>query len=376
MTAAKGKLDSRDPASARALLARASEIKPADFNIFMFLTLACRMQGDHRAALNAVNSALAIDPYSYVALLSKGAILEDLGEAHAAAEAYKGALCLAPARSNIPPPLHVSMKHAQSAVERDSIRLHDFLRKAVAGERSRCPQESLKRFDECLAIFAGRAKRYVHEASMLNFPQLPAIPFYDDSLFPWLPRLEQATDAIREELIVVMKEDWEAFHPYIQYPKGAPLNQWAELNRSPAWSTFHLWRDGKKIEANCARCPGTTELLAGMPMAEQEGYGPSAMFSVLAPHTHIPAHTGSTNIRVIVHLPLILPPGCRYRVGNDYREWKMGKAWVFDDTIEHEAWNDSDETRVLLIFDVWNPLITEAERALVGAMMLAKRDFK
>lgn len=139
---------------------------------------------------------------------------------------------------------------------------------------------------------------------------------------------------------------------------------------------FDLWRDGKKIETNCFRCPKTAGLLASLPMAVQEGHGPTVMFSVLAPHTHIPPHTGSTNLRLITHLPLILPPGCRFRVGNETREWRLGKAWVFDDTIEHEAWNDSDETRVILIFDVWNPLITEAERSLVSSMMLAMRQFR
>lgn len=77
-----------------------------------------------------------------------------------------------------------------------------------------------------------------------------------------------------------------------------------------------------------------------------------------------------------MHLPLILPPRCRYRVGNEYREWKLGKAWVFDDTIEYEAWNDSDEVRVLLIFDIWNPLLTDAEREVATTMMLAKRTFR
>jgi aspartyl/asparaginyl beta-hydroxylase (cupin superfamily) len=72
---------------------------------------------------------------------------------------------------------------------------------------------------------------------------------------------------------------------------------------------------------------------------------------------------------------LILPPSCRFRVGNDVREWKMGEAFVFDDSIEHEAWNDSDQVRVVLLFDVWNPLLTQAERELVAAIMKARNQF-
>ncbi len=110
-------------------------------------------------------------------------------------------------------------------------------------------------------------------------------------------------------------------------------------------------------------------------MLDQPGFGPTAMFSVLEPHTHIPPHSGSANTRLVVHLPLIQPGNCRFRVGNDTRDWKMGEAWVFDDTIEHEAWNDSDQTRVVLIFDVWNPFLTSAERELVSAMMAAKNAY-
>ena len=95
---------------------------------------------------------------------------------------------------------------------------------------------------------------------------------------------------------------------------------------------------------------------------------PTAFFSVLRPRTHLPAHNGVTNSRAIIHLPLIVPEGCRFRVGGETREWRVGEAWAFDDTIEHEAWNDSDEPRVILILDAWNPLLTEAEKAVARAI--------
>ena len=172
-----------------------------------------------------------------------------------------------------------------------------------------------------------------------------------------------------------MREDQASFAPYIQYPPGAPVNQWTQLNHNKLWSTFFLWKDGVRQDANCARCPQTAALLERLPLARQSGYGPTAMFSVLAPHTHIPPHTGSSNARAIVHLPLILPPDCHFRVGNETRPWRMGEAWAFDDSIDHEAWNDSGETRVILIFDVWNPLVTQAERDMIETMMLAYNEF-
>jgi aspartyl/asparaginyl beta-hydroxylase (cupin superfamily) len=373
---ARERLEARDPAGARRLLDEAVRLRPRQVDLLLLLSVACRLQGDHAAALAATGAALKIDPYAFVAYLYRGITLEDLGRIPAAVEAYQSALGLAPPKDRLSPSLQKALEHAEQVVDGNSERLYRFLSDAVAEERARHPDADLRRFDECLAIFAGRARRYVHECALLYFPRLPALPFYDDELFPWLPRLEQATDMIRAELETVMQEDRAQFHPYIQYPEGAPVRQWHALNHSPDWSAFDFWRDGRRNEENCRRCPGTAALLDELPLAHQAGYGPNAMFSVLAPHTHIPPHTGSTNIRLIVHLPLILPEGCRYRVGNEHRDWKMGKAWVFDDSIEHEARNDSDETRVILMFDVWNPLLTEVERGLVTRIMAARQQFR
>jgi aspartyl/asparaginyl beta-hydroxylase (cupin superfamily) len=110
-------------------------------------------------------------------------------------------------------------------------------------------------------------------------------------------------------------------------------------------------------------------------MAQQPNFSPTAMFSCLEAQTTIPPHCGETNTRLIVHLPLVVPAGCGFRVGNETREWHEGKAFVFDDTLEHEARNDSDELRVVLIFDVWNPFLTTAERELVGGLVNAVRDY-
>ena len=145
-----------------------------------------------------------------------------------------------------------------------------------------------------------------------------------------------------------------------------PVNQWAELNHSPRWSAWFLWKDGVRQDANCARCPATAAALEAVPLLDLPGKGPTVMFSILEPRTRIPPHTGSNNVRTTVHLPLVVPEGCGFRVGRgDARRLEVGEAWAFDDTIEHEAWNDSDALRAILILDVWNPLLSEAERAAV-----------
>ena len=99
------------------------------------------------------------------------------------------------------------------------------------------------------------------------------------------------------------------------------------------------------------------------------------MFSILDAHTRIPPHVGVNNARLIAHLPLIVPPGCGFRVGAETRQWEPGKAFVFDDTIEHEAWNTSDQPRAVLILDIWNPYLSPAERDMVSALTAGVGEF-
>src|SRR5205823_14382381 len=121
--------------------------------------------------------------------------------------------------------------------------------------------------------------------------------------------------------------------------------------------------------ANAQHCPLTMAALSKVPQPEVPGASPNAMFSLLAPRTRIPPHTGVANTRLVCHLPLIVPPKCGFRVGGTVREWKVGEAFVSDDTIEHEAWNESDELRVVLIFDLWAPMLSMCERKAVAAVI-------
>ena len=93
------------------------------------------------------------------------------------------------------------------------------------------------------------------------------------------------------------------------------------------------------------------------------------MFSILDPHTRIPPHHGIINSRLVIHIPLIVPKNCALRVGPETREWEPGTALIFDDTIEHEAWNDSDSLRVVLLGDLWHPELDEYERSAIAKLM-------
>jgi aspartyl/asparaginyl beta-hydroxylase (cupin superfamily) len=141
------------------------------------------------------------------------------------------------------------------------------------------------------------------------------------------------------------------------------------------WKSLDLWKDGKRVDEHAALCPRTMAALEKVPLSFIPDVAPCALFSALEPHTHIPAHAGVTNARSLVHLPLILPGPARFRVGNEIREWKLGEAWVFDDTLEHEAWNDADQLRVIMIVDVWNPYLSEGERELIAAAISGYYEF-
>jgi aspartyl/asparaginyl beta-hydroxylase (cupin superfamily) len=186
-----------------------------------------------------------------------------------------------------------------------------------------------------------------------------------------MSELEAAAPAIRAELKDLLDKGDEGFAPYVQYPSGYPESKWSELDHSERWSAYFLWRHGKRIDDHCARCPQTAAAVEKLPLADHAGRAPTVFFSLLHPRTRIPPHTGVTNARTIVHLGLIVPEKCGFRVGGETREWQEGQAFAFDDTIEHEAWNDSDELRAVLILDVWNPHITQTERDLVNRFFQA-----
>ena len=370
---AMGELKRGATQSALTTLSDLERLEPADPQIKLDKAVALRVQGDLLAALAALDAALAIDPYFFLALLSKGSVLEQMGKHRLAADIYRNALRIAPRREQTPAALKEPIRRARQLVEDDAQRKAEYLRERLQPLRAEFAGECLERVDECADIMAGTKKAYNAEPVQLHIPRLPAIPFFDREHFPWLEQLEAETEAVREELSVLLTEGLPGFAPYVDYKPGTPENQFKELNHSQRWSSFWLWRDGERQPAAIDRCPHTAAVLEKLPLADQPGFAPTALFSALAPHTHIPPHTGSTNARLLVHLPLILPGPARFRVGNEHREWRMGEAWAFDDTIEHEAWNDSDETRVIMIFDIWNPLLSAAERKIICEILTTSK---
>ena len=363
-----------DMESARTAFQRVVDTDGSDPQQWISLALVYQKLQDEEGEASAITRALTADASDLLALILRANLLERQGKTHKAALAYGAVATVAPALERLNPDLRPAVSHAIAYRDNYNKESGAFMDQYLEAHFKQYEGEKLNRFRDSLDIMLGRKRRFDSQPMLYHFPQLVPIAFFDRSEFPWLDAIEAATDEIRNEFLGVLQSE-EGFAPYITYPTDAPLNQWAELNNSPRWSAFHLLKNGKPVEENVVKCPRTLQLLVGAPQPDQPGRTPTAMFSLLKPQTRIPPHTGVSNARLVTHLPLIIPEGCGFRVGNDTREWLPGKAWVFDDTIEHEAWNNSDKLRVVLIFDIWHPHLTEPERAMITAMTAGMNAF-
>lgn len=353
---------------ARELFEQALAGDPSNASLWINLAATLRGLNRHEEEMLALHRALLIEPNNLRAMLQKGSLQELRNDTRAAAFTYRMALNSITPSTMVPAWMHEPLRHAMRVVEANNRALAAFLEERLTPLRAEYADMPLRRFDRCLAILLQSKRIYQQQPSFLYFPELPHIEFYDRADFPWLDAIEAATDDIRAELVDVLARDSAGLEPYVTHGTRESVEQkWRELHQSRRWSVYYLWREGVPDAEHLARCPKTVAALESWPRCEVPGASPNVLFSILDAKTRIPPHTGVNNTRLIVHLPLIVPPGCWFRVGGEQREWEPGKAFVFDDTMEHEAWNGSDEPRAVFIFDIWNPALRPEERAMVTA---------
>lgn len=331
--------------------------------------------GNAAGTVEAYEAALVLDPAFLPVRLDLAQVLETAGRTREATQHYRAALDQAARIPTLPVTLQQQLAHGAELVRAEQRQLEDALRTAMAQAPGGTTAGA--RFEECFEILMGRAKPQLPKPGFMYFPKLPALTFYPREMFPWAQALEARTEEITAEVTALMAGGEKGFIPYVQKPDGEvpDSDAWRAINHNPDWGVFFLHNQGERVVRNCEACPVTAAALDEVPLVHIRERGPTAFFSRLRPGTHIPPHHGATNTRTIVHLPLIIPPDCGIRVGNDTRQWKRGEILAFDDTIEHEAWNRSQEARVVLILDVWNPFLDERERAMVAAVTEAYAAF-
>ena len=339
--------------------------EPGERSHWMNLAAAHRALDQAEPEQAALEAALAIDQTDLLALVRIAELHERRGEDRRAAERWTAVLAFSTGISNPSPEFAAILGHAGEFLGRQQRSLAAALDGAMIAPLSAATTRDRRRMQAAADAWLGRRPIYANQCEGLHYPFLPADEFYDRDHFPWLVELEAATATIATELAAILASPEVALTPYISLPPGVPANKWSGLDGSLDWGAFHLWKEGERFDDACARAPQTAAIVEALPMARIDGRAPNVFFSILKAGGHIPAHSGVTNVRSVIHLPLIVPDGCRFRVGGETREWTLGQAFAFDDTIEHEAWNPTPHDRAILIVDAWNPYLSAHEQAMI-----------
>ena len=331
---------------------------------------------DH--AERVLQDMLIDQPQAYTSGLHHAWLLERRGAAHAALLGYLRSIKSAQLRGfwrdddTTPPWLRELVQHAMQRAQTGRRQLfHDLL----DGMIERYGRDDLSRVADCLAMYLGESPTaYADERqrpTFLYFPGLPATPVFDRSQLSFAEEYEAHAPAIREEMLSVLtgSEGIEPFH------YDLTREQREAMTRGAAWDAYFFDRDGRRLQDHHAACPETSETLAQLPLDHIRDHGPEVCFSIMRPGAHILPHRGVSNTRAVLHLGLVIPDHCALNlldVGEVH--WQEGRCFAFDDTYEHEAWNRSDSTRVILLADIWNPYLTETERAAVADLIAAIGD--
>lgn len=337
--------------------------------VFMLLAQACRLAGDRAAEEVAIDRLLDREPRHLVGLIMKGDCRWDAKDSRASVSFYQLAAKVGAITPGLAPQWAAELKRIEARVAEAGGSYQEHLEERITAAGVDAAAAG-PRFRESLDILFQRKQPYFQEPTAFFYPRLAHIQFFEREQFDWAERVEAETDAIRSELIELLRTE-TGFKPYIGVDENRPRNEFHGLLENPDWSAFYLIEGGKVNQEHAARCPRAMAAMEGLPLTWMKTRTPSVFFSLLRRGTRIPPHSGMLNTRIICHLPLVVPEGCGIRVGNETRAWQEGRLLIFDDSIEHEAWNDSDKNRVVLIFDIWRPELSQAERNGIAAIFEA-----
>lgn len=206
---------------------------------------------------------------------------------------------------------------------------------------------------------------------LFYIPDLLSQAYFERSELNWTGKIEAAFDDIKQEIIqnLDIENDGE---PYLDADMPLSGENWDRIVGKKNWAAIHLYNQGKANEDIIAKYPKMMKALKHVPLTEINGNPSEVFISVLNPNTCIPPHFGVSNNTLTVHFPIIVPEGCGLRAGQHKLEQKEGQILAFDDSYDHEAWNDSDDMRVVLIFEAWHPDLTDPEKQAISATFEAR----
>ena len=340
---------------------------------WLLLAHACRMLGDDAGEEMALQQQLAVDKRHLPALLLMGELKARTNDDRAATGFYKAALNMVGVGAAVSDDLRPKLKQAEEFLAGAHGRFEAFLLRRL-DESGLSGKDTPIPVRHAIDLLMGRKEIFYQKPSVFYYPGMPQREFYERSEFPWLAEMEAAIPAMQEELRGVIERTQE-FQPYVQGHPNRPRPNNPLLD-DPSWGAHYFWKDGVEVTENSIHCPRTMAALDAAPIPVIQERSPMALYSVLEPGTHIAPHYGLLNTRLICHIPLILPPDCALRVGGETRPWQAGEALVFDDSFEHEAWNRSDRRRVVLLFEIWRPEISEAERSALTTIFESINEYQ
>ncbi len=326
--------------------------------------------GEVREGANIVEALLAQAPELFDAWLLLVDMRDALGDATGALRACYEAVTRAQRKGywldeqTTPLPI---MDQVVSAIERVRVGKRQIYSDSYLRLRQTFGSKELARVDRALAGYL-REIEYPSRDSRQKpkfffFPDLPNNAYHDPFLHPWAARLQSRFAGIRNEALQVWEED-QKFQNFLELSNRARKEDYLQgSGANPAWEAFFFYRRGKRFDENHARCPQTSAALDSIDLCNISEQAPEICFSVLRPGTHIMPHYGVSNVRLVMHLPLLIPENCALNVIDvGEHHWREGELMLFDDTFQHEAWNRSDSTRIVLLMDCWNPHLTSVER--------------
>jgi aspartate beta-hydroxylase len=371
----------RDFTRAGELLRRAVEAHPEDFHSRYHLGRYRDESGDLAQAIVEYRSALKLQPRAYTARMYLASALDRSGELQRSLPEYVNALSQAQREGRWHDPA-TTPSLLRPLLER-AVRLIRETKRAMADEaytqlRAAHGESALARVAQALRIYLRDEPPVLadprQQPTLFYFPGLPPSAYLDRGLFPWIDAFEACTAPIREELLKLLPSD--AGRERVFLSEEIERVNLRGINAKPSWNGYYFFRHGVRRDDNCAACPATAAAIDALPLCRVAAHGPEVLYSVFTPGTHLLRHRGVTNTRLVGHLPLIVPADCALVVGGEEHVWQEGRVVVFDDTYEHEAWNRSAQIRVVLIFDIWNPHLTEVERLAVAELMSRMGDLQ
>lgn len=349
-------------------LERELRLKPLEVALHQQLAVAHQAllkRDDAESVLDAVCVAV---PAAFTSLLVRARLREQRGDAKLATVGYLRAIKTAQHfgfwqdEGSTPAWLREPVIHAMDVVHVGRMHLFSSWLDPLVDQHGEDP---MRRTVKAVAMYLGLAPVQLADPrqrpSFFYFPDLPVQPVFDRQ--PWMDALEAKMVPIREEMRRV-RDEGIPFHAHV------PTERLGGLTQGGSWDAYFFYRNGERFADHHAACPTTASAIDALPLDRVAKRGPEVCFSIMRPGAHILPHRGVTNTRAVWHLALDIPPDCALDLVDVQQvHWEAGKAFAFDDTFEHQAWNRSDQVRTILLGDVWNPHLTELERTVLAELI-------